>query len=266
MNTAAKSTSSRKPRQPAVVTTDSESKHREIEREKEVASLRDLFLRMQTAHQPPDIESPRGRILDTALTLFAEKGFHGVGVREIAIAANVNQAMVHYYFNTKEQLYHRVIATQMVNVAQFALSQLDLSIPPSELILSFPRRITRMLVENPKWSRLILREVAEGGKHLAATVIELGELGPQGLSVHLGRLYKKGSQFGDLIDLQPSMAIPLLIGFSYSATFIEPFFRIISQTEGESEKFNELRIELMEHLWRCGMTTPLPRGKKHASK
>ncbi|MDK9699493.1 MAG: TetR family transcriptional regulator [bacterium] len=244
----------------------SETKLSVADRAAKIAEFREFLERFKSSQQITEPDSPRARILDTAFTLFAEKGFHGVGVREIAVAAKVNQAMVHYYFQTKEQLYHRVIATQMVNIAQFILMQLDLKHTPEEMILSLPRRITNMLQNHPKWSQLILREVAEGGKHLAETVNELGELGPRGISKQLALLYGQSVASGNIIDLPPAMAVPLLIGFSYSAAFIEPFFRVISQSEGESEKLNEMRITLMEHLWRCGMTTPMPRGKKHAAK
>ncbi len=41
------------------------------------------------------------RIFDTAVSLFALKGYHGVGTREIAKSARVNIAMIHYYFDGK---------------------------------------------------------------------------------------------------------------------------------------------------------------------
>lgn len=43
-------------------------------------------------------------ILAKAETLFAEQGYSGTSVREIAKAANVNVAMISYYFGSKEQL------------------------------------------------------------------------------------------------------------------------------------------------------------------
>jgi AcrR family transcriptional regulator len=41
------------------------------------------------------------RIFETAVSLFALKGYHGVGTREIANSAGVNIAMIHYYFKGK---------------------------------------------------------------------------------------------------------------------------------------------------------------------
>lgn len=46
-------------------------------------------------------KSPKERIFDTALRLFAEKGFSTVGIREIAQEAHVNLSMISYYYNGK---------------------------------------------------------------------------------------------------------------------------------------------------------------------
>src|SRR5204863_5909751 len=44
------------------------------------------------------------QIMETAEILFAEKGFNGTSVRDIALKANVNLAMISYYFGSKEKL------------------------------------------------------------------------------------------------------------------------------------------------------------------
>jgi AcrR family transcriptional regulator len=55
----------------------------------------------------PD-QGPRERILEAAIDLFATKGFAATGVREIARAAGVNQAMISYYYGSKINLLKAV--------------------------------------------------------------------------------------------------------------------------------------------------------------
>jgi len=43
-------------------------------------------------------------ILLVAERLFADKGFHGTSVRDIAQEADVNIAMISYYFGSKDKL------------------------------------------------------------------------------------------------------------------------------------------------------------------
>src|SRR5689334_3641647 len=50
----------------------------------------------------------RDYILDQAEALFAQHGMHGVTVREVARAAAVDPALVHYYFETKQGLFDAV--------------------------------------------------------------------------------------------------------------------------------------------------------------
>jgi len=47
----------------------------------------------------------RDRILDAALQVFAERGFHGATTRELAKAAGVSEALMFRHFPTKEELY-----------------------------------------------------------------------------------------------------------------------------------------------------------------
>jgi len=54
---------------------------------------------------PKKSEQTRDAILEAARFQFAEKGFDGVGVRDIALGAGVNAALVIRYFGSKEKLF-----------------------------------------------------------------------------------------------------------------------------------------------------------------
>jgi AcrR family transcriptional regulator len=49
------------------------------------------------------------RILDAAEDLFSKRGFDGVTMREVADLANVDPALAHYYFSTKQGLFDAVL-------------------------------------------------------------------------------------------------------------------------------------------------------------
>src|SRR5665213_3928441 len=50
------------------------------------------------------------RILDSAEELFAKHGIYGVTMREIAELANVDTALLHYYFESKRGVFDAVFA------------------------------------------------------------------------------------------------------------------------------------------------------------
>jgi TetR/AcrR family transcriptional regulator len=53
----------------------------------------------------------REKIIQAALGIFAERGKHGARMEEIAAKAEVNKAMVYYYYSTKDALFQAVLVT-----------------------------------------------------------------------------------------------------------------------------------------------------------
>lgn len=79
-----------------------------------------------------DFNEKQIEILQVAEQLFAEEGFDGTSVRDIAKKANINIAMISYYFGSKEKLLealviHRIKAMSMhlENLYQESISPLD---------------------------------------------------------------------------------------------------------------------------------------------
>src|SRR5499427_8977138 len=51
----------------------------------------------------------RQQILETAITLFAQRGFRGTTTKEIALAAGVNEVTIFRHFATKQELYSAIL-------------------------------------------------------------------------------------------------------------------------------------------------------------
>ena len=60
------------------------------------------------AVRPPTTETDE-RLLDHALTLFAEKGYEAASVREIIEATGVTRPVLYYYCSSKEDLFKRLV-------------------------------------------------------------------------------------------------------------------------------------------------------------
>ena len=84
--------------------------------------MRDNRLRME---RNQNIEK---RILWVAERLFLEKGFSGTSTTEIAKTVGCNQALIHYYFRTKEKLFWDVFAPKVEQVVEYLDAPLDESI------------------------------------------------------------------------------------------------------------------------------------------
>lgn len=68
------------------------------------------------------------RILWVAERLFLEKGFSGTSTTEIAKAVGCNQALIHYYFRTKEKLFWDVFSPKVEQVVEYLDAPLDESL------------------------------------------------------------------------------------------------------------------------------------------
>lgn len=122
------------------------------------------------------LESTEKAIVDAATKLFLEKGFASTSTTEIAKEAGCNQAMVHYYFRTKDRLFEAVFADKFQG---FVSSIMDIS----EGDLPFEEKLTQkigahfdMLMENPKLPLLFAYELNTNPKRLEAIKEKLGNL------------------------------------------------------------------------------------------
>jgi len=70
---------------------------------------------MRAAHRDP-APATRARVLRAATELFAERGFHGTTIRDVAARAGANVASGHYHFGSKRDLYVEVLRATFAEV------------------------------------------------------------------------------------------------------------------------------------------------------
>ncbi len=56
-------------------------------------------------------EERKAKIIDAALTLFAQKGFNGTRTKEIAEAAGTSEPLIFWHFKSKEDIYREALRT-----------------------------------------------------------------------------------------------------------------------------------------------------------
>lgn len=122
--------------------------------------------------EPPhrNAGATRSRILESAELEFAEHGFDGVSVRQIALRAEVPVALINYHFGSKEGLYRAIFEMRLPMIIDERISGLRLADMETDLDRKLELVIKAVLVpnlhmrsaeRNSSYARILAREVSD---------------------------------------------------------------------------------------------------------
>jgi AcrR family transcriptional regulator len=108
----------------------------------------------------------REALIDAATELFAERGFEGTRVDQIAQSAGVNKAMISYHFGGKKCLYNEILAATL-NEAHDRFHEIRYSeAPADERLRDFIFAFADLAATQPALPVMVIREVLSGGLHI----------------------------------------------------------------------------------------------------
>ncbi len=99
------------------------------------------------------------RIMEAAQQLFFQHGFVGTSTTDIARLAGCNQALVHYYYRTKENLFRQIFIAQTRRVLDSIRQSFEQDLPFEALIRHCVSFYFDFLSENPNIPYFILNEL-----------------------------------------------------------------------------------------------------------
>lgn len=133
----------------------------------------------------------RNKILKAASEEFIEYGFYGARTRRIAQRANINKAMIHYYFSTKENIYREVLQS-VFNLLIEKLNTIKTDDFKNETVEAKMRQIidvyTEIFTNYSSYMKLLIYEVITGGKFLPQIIIK--NINKIPINPFTGKLYK----------------------------------------------------------------------------
>jgi len=189
------------------------------------------------------------QIMEMAELLFAEKGFNGTSVRDIAGKAKVNLAMISYYFGSKDKLLEAIFSYR----GEYIKLKLESMIENKELgsmekmNLLIDHYIDRVMSQQC-FSRIMVREQVMNHTGVTAELIFQMKKRNQEL---IGRLIQEGQKKGEFkknIDVPLMMAT--LIGTANSMVTTQHYYREINHLQSltEEEFKKHVRKKLSQHL------------------
>ena len=142
-------------------------------------------------------------ILDAAEELFARYGFAATTTKDIATKADVNSALLYYYFADKEALYGAVL-DRFVAPAFEGMKVLDEVRTAEDGIRAIVGIVSRRMAERPHMARFLAREMADHEGSRAREFIERIASGP---FAKLTQLLRAAQATGAIrADIRPEFA------------------------------------------------------------
>ena len=187
-------------------------------------------------------------ILSTAMKLFGQKGFEGTSVREIASGADVNPAMISYYFGSKEKLFRDLVEYKAAFLkGVFADLVNNSSISQIEKVYVVIDSYVERMFMSPQFHHLLHRELSlERRPELKEAISDI--LLKNFISIK--KIIQDGIDSGEFRNADIELTIASIIGTINNLLSSETMCRKMLQ---KSKDFNpyqskKLKERLSEHL------------------
>ncbi len=118
----------------------------------------------EVAPPPPKLNS-KERILEAALEVFSQKGFHPATTDEIAERAGVGKGTLYRYFETKEKLFAELVRLRLEELERRAGSIIEGRDDVLTMISKYIRIYFEFFDRNQRLYRLIVQEQLDLGEH-----------------------------------------------------------------------------------------------------
>ena len=167
----------------------------------------------------------RARILKAAVEEFAARGYDGAGVDRIARRARVNKALIYYYFESKRGLYREILQGALRQLVEALSAVVERDLDARRKLDVYVDTLTGFLHEQKHLPPIMLRELAEGGRHLEVEALRTMAVIP----AVLVKLVGQGRHEGAFRDIDPLMLHFVLFGTAMLMASNEPIRRRIRQ-------------------------------------
>ncbi|MEM9014580.1 MAG: TetR/AcrR family transcriptional regulator [Pseudomonadota bacterium] len=163
----------------------------------------------------------RQQLLATARTLFADRGFYGVSIANIADEHGLSKQALLHYFPTKEKLYGEILKEIASELEQMKSDAMSSGADPAEQL---KRLLSGMIPAHPadtERARILMRELLDN-KHRAETV---GAWYLKPFLEDITNLAKTIPAWSNLSDTQTLAVIYQLLGAANYFSVSEPTLR-----------------------------------------
>jgi AcrR family transcriptional regulator len=104
----------------------------------------------------------RASILEASQRLFADKGFHGVSIDDIADAVEVSPAILYRHFNSKQELYDTILQGLSCQRESYVDTVVNNSSNFEDVLSGMTQVYTNSVADNPDLLRIEMQSMLDG--------------------------------------------------------------------------------------------------------
>ncbi len=193
-----------------------------------------------------ELTEKQSAILDAAEALFANKGFEGASVRDIAKKANVNVAMISYYFGSKEKLLQQLLLNRTENSRKL-LTQLkqDTHKDSWEKIDRIIDFFVDHLLESRQFHNITSRQISLVQDE--DTIELLINIKKTNQSI-IEDIIKEGQEKKIFREVNIPLTIGSVFGTISQVSMSQEYYKKVLKEKNEEAYFRKLRPKLKRHL------------------
>ena len=193
-----------------------------------------------------DFNDKQIEILQTAEKLFAEHGYDGTSVRDIAKSANINIAMISYYFGSKEKLLEALIVYRIASMRLQMENLYREDLTPLEKIDRLIELYINRINANKGMYQIIHFEISSGKRIINCEAFN--EMKKHNLDI-LKSIILEGQEKGDFRKDINTVLIPTTImGTYFHFQMNKPFFKEILNLNTQEDIDLYVASELTDHI------------------
>ena len=103
------------------------------------------------------------KILDGAIRMFAEHGYEGTIMDELAAQYGVNKASIYYHHKDKATLYEHALIALFTPIVDAVVKSVEAESDPVKKLEMHIETFAQRSAEHPDFARILMREMASGG-------------------------------------------------------------------------------------------------------
>ncbi len=203
------------------------------------------------------------QIKEAARRIFHREGLEGARMQAIADEANINKAMLHYYYRSKDKLFTEVFEEDYLeHLAPVMMITRDPSLDLEEMIEKFVYTYFEVMMKNPRLPLFVMYEVSKNPDRLIDIARKYAPVSPDDDRSHkdmkaftILEKIEEGQQAGYYNPVDPKHFSVSLIGMCAYSVIAKP---TLKQAFGMNDEqyfqfMEERKQQVVDHAFRILM-------------